>query len=123
MNIFTLEKLLNTQVDNLKYYLSRVYYKNCYIFTFFKNNKNYAVLQSYARIVAIYNYDNNNMLVECDNLINNRARKAYSTTTTKHINTFIEIIKNEINKNINISNIIDFDYYYNCERDRLIDKI
>ena len=91
MNIFTLEKLLNTQVDNLKYYLSRVDYKNCYIFTFFKNNKNYAVLQSYARIVAIYDYNNNNMLVECYRLVNNKASNAYSATTTKHINTFIEI--------------------------------
>ena len=119
MNIFTLINLLNTQIENMHYYEQQIDHKQCYICTFYKGGINhYKALMSYGRIVAIYNCDTHKMLVECSTIKDNKAHDSFSRTTTKHINIFLNM-----NNWLYLDNLVNFDYYYNLERQRLIDRI
>ena len=90
--------------------IKRVDKKECYIININTNNGKIKLLQSYDRIVAIYDCDNNVMLVECQKIKNNRACKSYSMTTSKHINLFIDTISNETNKKpLILKNEVNFD--------------
>lgn len=100
--------LKNIQETSIK----RVNKKECYIIDISTNDGKIKLLQSYDRIVAVYEYNTNIMLVECQKIENNKACKSYSVTTTKHINLFIDIISNEINKTPIISNIENFDIFF-----------
>ena len=51
--------------------IKRVDRKECYIIDISTNNGKLKLLQSYDRIVAIYDYDYNRMLVECYKLVSN----------------------------------------------------
>lgn len=109
MTIFeTLDKL--QALNNNKLALleqKRIGQKNALIITL-ENNKNpkYKILLSYDRVVAIYEYDTNVLVAECQKIKNNKAYKSYSMTTTTHINIFID---NEINRQVKLKNIINFD--------------
>ena len=119
MNLFTLYDLLNGQVEYMQHYEQQVDHKQCYIYTFTKGDANrYKALMSYDRIVAIYNCDTKQMLVECSTIKGNKAHDSFSRTTTKHINIFIDMINW-----VYLDNLVNFDYYYNLERKRLIDRI
>ena len=89
--------------------IKRVDKKECYIININTNNGKIKLLQSYDRIVAIYDCNNNVMLVECQKIKNNRACKSYSMTTSKHINLFIDTIINESNETPIIENVVNFD--------------
>ena len=119
MNLFTLYDLLNTQLEDMKSHKQQIDKKQCYIYRFYKGgNVHYKVLMSYDRIVAIYNCDTKQMLVECSTIKDNKAHDSFSRTTTKHINIFIDM-----NNWAYLDNLVNFDYYYNLERQRLIDRI
>lgn len=121
MNLFTLIDLLNAQIANMQYYEYQIDHKQCYIYTFSKGGViHYRALMSYNRIVAIYNVDSQKMLVECSTIKDNRARDSFSVTTTKHINIFIN---REVTDWTYLNNLVNFDYYYNLERQALIDRI
>ena len=89
--------------------IKRVDQKQCYIIDISTNKGKIKLLQSYDRIVAIYDYESNKMFVECYRLLGIRASNAYSVTTTKHINLFIDTIMNETNKTPILENIPNFD--------------
>lgn len=89
--------------------IKRVDKKECYIITINTNDGKIKLLQSYNRIVAVYEYNTNIMLVECQKIKNNKAYKSYSVTTSKHINLFIDTITNETNKTPILDNIVNFD--------------
>ena len=89
--------------------IKQVNKKQCYIVTINSGSTKIKLLQSYDRIVSIYDYDSNKMLVECYRLLGIRARNAYSVTTTKHINLFIDIISNETHKTPILENDVNFD--------------
>ena len=92
--------------------IKRVDRKECYIIDISTNKGKIKLLQSYDRIVAMYDYDSNSMLVECYRLLGIRAKNAYSVTTTKHINLFIDTIINETNKTPILENVKNFDSLY-----------
>ena len=92
--------------------IKRVDKKECYIINISTNNGKIKLLQSYDRIVAIYDCDNNVMLVECQKIKNNKACKSYSVTTSKHINLFIDTISNESNKTPILENVPNFDILF-----------
>ena len=89
--------------------IKRVDKKECYIIDINTNIGKIKLLQSYDRIVAIYDYVKNAMLVECKKIKDNKACKSYSVTTTKHINLFIDTIANESSKTLILKNIPNFD--------------
>lgn len=121
MNLFTLIKLLNPQLDSMEYSKQQINHKQCYIYRFYKYDViHYIALMSYDRIVAIYNCNNRKMLIECSKIINNRAYDSFSKTTSRHINIFIG---REVTNWVFLDNLVNFDYYYNLERQRLIDRI
>ena len=92
--------------------IKRVNQKQCYIIDISTNNGKIKLLQSYDRIVAIYDYNTNKILVECYRLLGIRARNAYSVTTTKHINLFIDTISNESSKSPILENTPNFDILF-----------
>ena len=92
--------------------IKRVDKKECYIINISTDIGKIKLLQSYDRIVAIYNCNNNKMLVECYRLIGNKASNAYSVTTTKHINLFIDTISNETHKTPILENTPNFDILF-----------
>lgn len=119
MNIFTLIELLKKQNETMKHSYFQVDKKQCYIYTFsYGGVIQYMALMSYDRIVAIYNSTTQKMLVECDTIKNNKAKGSFSVTTTKHINMFLDMIDW-----VYLDNLVNFDYYCNLERQRLIDRI
>ena len=89
--------------------IKRVDKKECYIINISTDKGKIKLLQSYDRIVAIYDCENNIMLVECQKIKNNKACNSYSVTTTKHINLFIDTIINETNETPIIENDVNFD--------------
>ena len=91
--------------------IKRINKKECYIITINADNTKIKLLQSYDRIVGIYDCNKNIMLVECQEIKNNKAYKSYSVTTTKHINLFIDIITNDYNVPI-LKNEVNFDSLY-----------
>lgn len=88
--------------------IKRIDNKECYIITINADNTKIKLLQSYDRIVGIYDCNKNIMLVECQKIENNRAYKSFSRTTSKHINLFIDIISNDYKTPI-LENEINFD--------------
>ena len=119
MNIFTLIDLLKTQNETMKNSYFQVDKKQCYVYTFsYGGVIQYMALISYDRIVAIYNSNTQKMLIECDTIKDNKAKGSFSVTTTKHINMFLNMIDW-----VYLDNLVNFDYYYNLERQRLIDRI
>ena len=119
MNIFTLIDLLKTQNETMKNSYFQVDKKQCYVYTFsYGGVIQYMALMSYDRIVAIYNSNTQKMLIECDTIKDNKAKGSFSVTTTKHINMFLNMIDW-----VYLDNLVNFDYYYNLERQRLIDRI
>ena len=91
--------------------IKRIDHKECYIITINTENGKIKLLQSYDRIVGIYDCNKNIMLVECESIKNNKACKSYSVTTTKHINLFIDIISNDYKTPI-LENDVNFDSLY-----------
>ena len=109
MTIFeTLDKL--QALNKSKLTLSeqkRIGQKNALIITLKSNNKlKYKILLSYDRVVAIYKYDTNYLIAECQKIKNKKAYKSYSMTTTTHINIFID---NVINRQTELKAISNFD--------------
>lgn len=96
--------LKNIQETSIK----RVDKKECYIIDISTNDGKIKLLQSYDRIVGIYDCNTNKMLIECQKIKNNRACKSYSVTTSKHINLFINTISNDYNVPI-LENDVNFD--------------
>ena len=92
--------------------IKRVDRKECYIIDISTNNGKIKLLQSYDRIVGVYDYNTNIILVECQKIVNNKAYKSYSKTTSKHINLFIDTITNDTNKTPILENEINFDSLY-----------
>lgn len=88
--------------------IKRVDKKECYIININTENGKIKLLQSYDRIVGIYDCNTNKMLIECQKIENNRAYKSFSKTTSKHINLFIDIISNDYDTPI-LENEINFD--------------
>ena len=89
--------------------IKRIGQKNCYIINISTENGKIKLLQSYDRIVSIYDYNTNKMLVECYRLLGIRASNAYSVTTTKHINLFIDTIRKETNEKPILENTPNFE--------------
>ena len=119
MNLFTLIDLLKAKNETMKDSYFQVDKKQCYIYTFSNGGViQYMALMSYNRIVAIYNSNTQKMLIECSSIKDNRAKDSFSITTTKHINIFLDMIDW-----VYLDNLVNFDYYYNLERQRLIDRI
>lgn len=88
--------------------IKRVDKKECYIININTNDGKIKLLQSYDRIVGIYDCNTNKMLIECQKIENNKAYKSFSKTTSKHINLFINTISNDYNTPI-LENEINFD--------------
>lgn len=119
MNIITLIDLLKAQNEHMKINYFQVNKKQCYFYTFsYGGVIQYMALMSYDRIVAIYNSNSQKMLVECSTIKDNKAHDSFSRTTTSHINMFLAMIDW-----VYLDNLVNFDYYYNLERQRLIDRI
>ena len=92
--------------------IKRVDKKECYIINISTDKGKIKLLQSYDRIVAIYDFNTNKMLVECYRLLGIKASNAYSVTTTKHINLFVDTIINETNKTPILENTPNFDILF-----------
>ena len=119
MNIFTLYDLLNTQLEDMKTHKQQIDKKQCYIYRFYKyGGVHYKALMSYDRIVAIYNCDTKQMLVECSTIKGNKAHDSFSRTTTKHMNICLDM-----HNWVYLDTLVNFDYSYNLERQILIDRI
>ena len=89
--------------------IKRVNKKECYIINISTDKGKIKLLQSYDRIVAIYDCNNNKMLIECKKIITNKAYKSYSKTTSKHINLFIDTISKDTNETPILENEVHFD--------------
>lgn len=89
--------------------IKRINRKECYIITINTNDGKIKLLQSYDRIVGIYDCKTNTLLVECQKIKKDRACKSYSMTTSKHINLFIDTINNDTNKKPILINDVNFD--------------
>ena len=92
--------------------IKRVDKKECYIIIISTNKGKIKLLQSYDRIVGIYDYNKNIILVECQKIENNKAYKSFSKTTSKHINLFIDTISNESNSTPILENTPNFDILF-----------
>ena len=89
--------------------VKRVDKKECYIINISTNEGKIKLLQSYDRIVGIYDCNKNKILVECQKIENNKAYKSFSKTTSIHINLFIDTIINESNNIPILENAVNFD--------------
>ena len=93
-----------------------------------KNDFDYIALNVNKRIVAIYNYESNTLIVESKTLDKNEhAKSCYDKKTARELNKFIDFI-NEIGRNhekynYKVINLVYFDYYLDYEYTRLVDNL
>ena len=93
-----------------------------------KNDFDYIALNVNKRIVAIYNYDTNTLIVESKTIDKNgHAKSCYNKKTAIELNKFIDFI-NEIGRNhekynYKVINLVYFDYYLDYEYTRLVDNL
>ena len=130
MYIQDLQEILERK--NNKHYFNNIRpLKNSIVYYLTATNKNdfdYIALNVNKRIVAIYNYESNTLIVESVILDKNgHAKNCYDKKTTRELNKFIDFI-NEIGRNhekysYKIINITYFDYYLERESKRLVDNL
>ena len=117
---------------NNKHYVNNIYpFKKSIVYYLMSPNKNdfdYIALNVNKRIVAIYNYETNTLIVESKALDKNgHAKSCYDKKTARELNKFIDFI-NKIGRNhekysYKIINLTYFDYYLEKETKRLIDNL
>ena len=92
-----------------------------------KNDFDYIALNVNKRIVAIYNYESNTLIVESKTIDKNgHAKSCYDKKASRELNKFIDFI-NEIGRNhekyYKVINLVYFDYYLDYEYTRLVDNL
>ena len=117
---------------NNKHYVNNIYpFKKSIVYYLMSPNKNdfdYIALNVNKRIVAIYNYDSNTLIVESKKIDKNgHAKSCYDKKTCRELNKFIDFI-NEIGRNhekyyYKVINLVYFDYYLDYEYTRLVDNL
>ena len=117
---------------NNKHYVNNIYpFKKSIVYYLMLPNKSdfdYIALNVNKRIVAIYNYDSNTLIVESKTIDKNgHAKSCYDKKTAKELNKFIDFI-NEIGRNhekyyYKVINLVYFDYYLDYEYKRLEDNL
>ena len=117
---------------NNKHYVNNIRpLKNSIIYYLTATNKNdfdYIALNVNKRIVAIYNYESNTLIVESKTIDKNgHAKSCYDKNTARELNKFIDFI-NEIGRNhekyyYKVINLVYFDYYLDYEYTRLVDNL
>ena len=117
---------------NNKHYVNNIYpFKKSIVYYLMSSNKNdfdYIALNVNKRIVAIYNYDSNTLLIESKTIDKNGyAKSCYDKKTARELNKFIDFI-NEVGCNhekchYKVINFVYFDYYLDYEYTRLVDNL
>ena len=117
---------------NNKHYVNNIYpFKNSIVYYLMSTNKNdfdYIALNVNKRIVAIYNYESNTLIVESKTIDKKGyAKSCYDKKTAIELNKFIDFI-NEIGRNhekyyYKVINLVYFDYYLDYEYTRLVDNL
>ena len=130
MYIQDLQEILKRK--NNKHYFNNIRpLKNSIIYYLTATNKNdfdYIALNVNKRIVAIYNYESNTLIVESKTIDKNgHAKSCYDKNTARELNKFIDFI-NEIGRNhekyyYKVINLVYFDYYLDYEYTRLVDNL
>ena len=129
MYIQDLQEILERK--NNKHYFNNIRpLKNSIIYYLTATNKNdfdYIALNVNKRIVAIYNYNANTLIVESEKVDKNGyAIGCYDKKTARELNKFINFI-NSISCNheqhYNIINFVFFKYYLENEYKRLVDNL
>ena len=129
MYIQDLQEILERK--NNKHYFNNIRpLKNSIIYYLTATNKNdfdYIALNVNKRIVAIYNYNTNTLIVECETIDKNgHAKSCYDKKTARELNKFIDFInpisyKHE--QHYNVINFVFFKYYLENEYKRLVDNL
>lgn len=130
MYIQDLQEILERK--NNKHYFNNIRpLKNSIIYYLTATNKNdfdYIALNVNKRIVAIYNYNTNTLIVESEKIDKTgHARGCYDKKTARELNKFINFInpiscKHE-QQYYKIINLVFFKYYLENEYKRLIDNL
>ena len=130
MYIQDLQEILERK--NNKHYFNKIRpLTNSIIYYLTPTNKNdfdYIALNVNKRIVAIYNYESNTLIVESKTIDKNgHAKSCYDKKTAIELNKFIDFI-NELGRNhekysYKIMNLVYFDYYWDYEYTRLVDNL
>ena len=129
MYIQDLQEILERK--NNKHYFNNIRpLKNSIIYYLMATNKNdfdYIALNVNKRIVAIYNYNTNTLIVESEKVAKNgHAVGCYDKKTARELNKFIDFI-NSVSCNheqhYNIINFVFFKYYLENEYKRLVDNL
>ena len=129
MYIQDLQEILERK--NNKHYFNNIRpLKNSIIYYLTATNKNdtdYIALNVNKRIVAIYNYNTNTLIVESEKVAKNgHAVGCYDKKTARELNKFIDFI-NSVSCNheqhYNIINFVFFKYYLENEYKRLVDNL
>ena len=129
MYIQDLQEILEKK--NNKHYFNNIRpLKNSIVYYLMASNKNdfdYIALNVNKRIVAIYNYNTNTLIIESEKVDKNgHAIRCYDKKTAKELNKFIDFI-NPISCNheqhYNIINFVFFKYYLENEYKRLVDNL
>ena len=130
MYIQDLQEILERK--NNKHYFNNIRpLKNSIIYYLTATNKNdfdYIALNVNKRIVAIYNYNTNTLIVECEKIDKTgHARGCYDKKTARELNKFIDFI-NPVSYNYKqqyykIINFVFFKYYLDNEYKRLVDNL
>ena len=129
MYIQELQKILERK--NNKHYFNNIRpLKNSIVYYLTATNKNdfdYIALNVNKRIVAIYNYNTNTLIVESEKIDKTgHARGCYDKKTARELNKFINFINpisGKHEQHYNIINFIFFKYYLENEYKRLIDNL
>ena len=117
---------------NNKHYVNNIYpFKKSIVYYLMPPNKNdfdYIALNVNKRIVAIYNYESNTLIVESKTIDKNGyAKSCYDKKTAIELNKFIdfinEIARNHEKYNYKVINLVYFDYYLDYEYTRLVDNL
>ena len=111
---------------NNKHYVNNIYpFKKSIVYYLMSPNKSdfdYIALNVNKRIVAIYNYESNTLIVESKTIDKNgHAESCYDKKTARELNKFIDFI-NEIGRNhekyyYKVINLLDYEYT------RLVDNL
>ena len=116
---------------NNKHYVNNIYsFKKSLVYYLMLPNKSdfdYIALNVNKRVVAIYNYETNTLIVESKTIDKNgHAKSCYDKKTARELNKFIDFI-NEIGRNhekyYKVINLVYFDYYLDYEYTRLVDNL
>ena len=130
MYIQDLQEILKRK--NNKHYFNNIRpLKNSIIYYLTATNKNdfdYIALNVNKRVVAIYNYNTNTLIVESEKVDKNgHAIGCYDKKTARELNKFIDFIKpiscNHEQQYYKIINFVFFKYYLDNEYKRLVDNL